>query len=320
MNQETIGVIDVVLGPAVLILGAVLLNVRESFASIVLFIIFGLLMATTWARLEAVDIALAEAALGAGITGALLLNALGDTAARAGDVSAVEEGSATVGVGRWLLAAAVVTPVAIVLGHAVLSAPAELDVLQPRVDAALAMTGVEHDVTAVLLSFRAHDTLLELAVLLLALIGAWSLRLSHAPFETPPLGVVLSATERLVVPLAILIGGYLVWRGSEGPGGAFQGGAVLAGAAVLLHLGYRSAWPTAIEPFVDVALVAGVVVLGGVGLGATLVGHPFLFYRTTWAELLIPAIELAATVSIALALVGVFIGRAYWEPDPEEDA
>ncbi len=45
--------------------------------AIVLFIAFGLLMALAWARLSAPDIALAEAAIGAGLTGALLLDAYG---------------------------------------------------------------------------------------------------------------------------------------------------------------------------------------------------------------------------------------------------
>ncbi len=45
--------------------------------AIVLFIVFGLLMALAWARLDAPDIGLAEAAIGAGLTGALLLDALG---------------------------------------------------------------------------------------------------------------------------------------------------------------------------------------------------------------------------------------------------
>lgn len=45
--------------------------------AVVLFIVFGLLMTLAWARLSAPDIALAEAAIGAGLTGALLLDALG---------------------------------------------------------------------------------------------------------------------------------------------------------------------------------------------------------------------------------------------------
>ena len=45
--------------------------------AIVLFIVFGLLMSLAWARLSAPDIGLAEAAIGAGLTGALLLDAYG---------------------------------------------------------------------------------------------------------------------------------------------------------------------------------------------------------------------------------------------------
>lgn len=49
----------------------------KMFKSVVLFIAFGLLTALAWVRLAAPDIALAEAAIGAGITGALLLDAAG---------------------------------------------------------------------------------------------------------------------------------------------------------------------------------------------------------------------------------------------------
>lgn len=45
--------------------------------AVILFVVFGLLMALAWARLAAPDIGLAEAAIGAGLTGALLLDALG---------------------------------------------------------------------------------------------------------------------------------------------------------------------------------------------------------------------------------------------------
>jgi uncharacterized MnhB-related membrane protein len=48
----------------------------DLFRAIVLFVAFGLLMALVWTRLDAPDIALAEAAIGAGLTGALLLTAL----------------------------------------------------------------------------------------------------------------------------------------------------------------------------------------------------------------------------------------------------
>lgn len=49
---------------------------RTLFQGIMFFVVFGLVMALAWARLKAPDIALAEAALGAGITGALLFTAV----------------------------------------------------------------------------------------------------------------------------------------------------------------------------------------------------------------------------------------------------
>lgn len=52
--------------------------------AVVLFIVFGLLMTLAWARLAAPDIALAEAAIGAGLSGALLLDALGVLRRRGG--------------------------------------------------------------------------------------------------------------------------------------------------------------------------------------------------------------------------------------------
>lgn len=49
---------------------------KNLFESVVLFVAFGLLMSLAWMRLEAPDVAMAEAAIGAGLTGALLMSAL----------------------------------------------------------------------------------------------------------------------------------------------------------------------------------------------------------------------------------------------------
>jgi uncharacterized MnhB-related membrane protein len=54
-----------------------LLRTPHLFEATVLFISFGLIMSLAWVRLKAVDIALAEAAIGAGLTGALFLRTLG---------------------------------------------------------------------------------------------------------------------------------------------------------------------------------------------------------------------------------------------------
>lgn len=68
---------DGLLGSALLATAAGALLSRDLFRGVVLFVVFGLLMAMAWIRLQAPDLALAEAAIGAGLTGALLLDAIG---------------------------------------------------------------------------------------------------------------------------------------------------------------------------------------------------------------------------------------------------
>lgn len=70
-------VLDLGLVAAMIWLAVRALAEAKLFKSAVLFISFGLLTALTWVRLAAPDIALAEAAIGAGITGALVLDAVG---------------------------------------------------------------------------------------------------------------------------------------------------------------------------------------------------------------------------------------------------
>ncbi|MHB1323221.1 MAG: Na(+)/H(+) antiporter subunit B [Coriobacteriia bacterium] len=53
------------------------LSELKLFKSVVMFVVFGLFMALAWVRLGAPDVALAEAAIGAGVTGALMLDAVG---------------------------------------------------------------------------------------------------------------------------------------------------------------------------------------------------------------------------------------------------
>jgi len=68
---------DLLLAAALLWSASRVLLGHDLFRTVVMFIVFGLLLALAWARLGAPDIALAEAAIGAGLTGALLLDAVG---------------------------------------------------------------------------------------------------------------------------------------------------------------------------------------------------------------------------------------------------
>lgn len=76
---------DLVLAALLTTLAWSSLTSGELFRSVVLFIAFGFLMALAWVRLAAPDIALAEAAIGAGLTGALLLDAVAQLGERGRD-------------------------------------------------------------------------------------------------------------------------------------------------------------------------------------------------------------------------------------------
>ncbi len=66
---------DLVLAMSLIWLAWRTLASQEMFTTIVLFIAFGLLVALAWVRLDAPDVALAEASISAGLTGVLLLAA-----------------------------------------------------------------------------------------------------------------------------------------------------------------------------------------------------------------------------------------------------
>ena len=67
---------DLLLGLGLITLASWALFCNDLFEGVVLFIAFGLLMSLLWIRLDAPDVALAEAAIGAGLTGALIMAAL----------------------------------------------------------------------------------------------------------------------------------------------------------------------------------------------------------------------------------------------------
>lgn len=68
--------LDIILALSLVLLGWTLLTSQDLLRSVVVFIVFGMLMALVWLRLGAPDIALAEAAIGTGLTAALMLEAV----------------------------------------------------------------------------------------------------------------------------------------------------------------------------------------------------------------------------------------------------
>jgi multisubunit Na+/H+ antiporter MnhB subunit len=293
---------DVLLTAALLWIAWRALLSRDLFKAVVLFISFGLLMALAWVRLGAPDIALAEGAIGAGLTGALLLDAV----RQLGDRDRSPRPSRS----TRLTAAALASVMGVLLAVVALRVPAESASLRPLVTDRLPESGVTQPVTAVLLNFRAYDTWLELGVLLLAVIALLALRRTHdlgdaRPYEPEP---VLAGLAAILAPLMVLAAGYLLWLGTHAAGGAFQAGAMLGGAGVLVRVaGYRSL-ERLDRTLLRLALLSGFSAFLLVGVAVVAFGHHLLEYPAGKASRLIVAIEAAAALGIGSTLAALFTG------------
>jgi multisubunit Na+/H+ antiporter MnhB subunit len=299
------------IGLCLLILAAAVLAVagRNLFGAIAFFIVYGILIALAWLRLEAVDVALAESAIGTGLTGILLIGTWSLLKVR--QVPEEEAGQTK---GLRVVAGLVSALVGLVLAITVLGLPRARRGLGPAVSERLGQSGVENPVTAVLLNFRAYDTLLESVVLLMALVAVWALTprevwggVPGLPQHTRPDGM-LSMFGRLLPPAGLVIGVYLVWAGSDQPGGAFQAGTVLAAAWLLVVMAGLHDEPPTSSSLLRSALVAGPLVFLSIGTAGAAFGT-FLGFPEAFAKPLILAIEYTLTLSIAATLALLVAGR-----------
>lgn len=267
---------------------------RDGFSSVIGFFIYGMLLALVWMRLGAPDVALTEAAIGGGLTGVLLIS----------PCAAIKRG-AGVRANCWLPA---VLCIAVTGGLAavVLLLPEPAPSLGPAAGNHLAATGLENPVTAVLLAFRAWDTLLEKVVLLLALIGVWSVAPDALwggfPRVRQNLAPAMKLLAQVLPPTGIVIGLFIFWNGSTDPGGAFQCGTILAAMWLLVMMAGLAEPPRISELWLRVVLVFGAVVFIAVGFGGFFFANAFLAYPESIAKPLILATEAALTLSIAATL------------------
>lgn len=299
---------DILLGLGLLWLAWRALSSPELFKAIVLFVAFGLLMALAWVRLDAPDVALAEAAIGAGLTGALLLTAfarLGSADKGTDFVVQDEKERLNLWSPHWYSLISVLL-LAIGLGYVILSLPPYVG-LNAEVTAHLETSGVSNPVTAVLLNFRGYDTLLEMVVLLIALLGVWSLGDAKLHRETTP-GPALDTLSRLLTPVLILVAAYLLWVGADAPGGAFQAGSVLGAAGVLLILSGWQLRSGSTTFSLRLMLVVGASTFMAMAVLTLMFEGQLLKYPKEHAGILILALETAATLSIGVTLTALFLG------------
>lgn len=125
-------------------------------------------------------------------------------------------------------------------------APANNEVTERYLARGMEETGAVNAVAGVILDYRAFDTLGESHVLFTAAAAVLILLLTaeHVEPESRSLrdimekDPILRTTARVVVPVVLLFGMYIIVCGHLGPGGGFAGGAVLGGGLILCVIAF----------------------------------------------------------------------------------
>lgn len=307
--------VDVLLALSVLGVAAWTLVVRSGFSAVVGFVAFGLLLALTWARLGAIDVAMTEAAIGAGATGVMLLFAV--TRLRGADA---EIDAATPNRAQRAVAAGFCALIGAGLAAAILWLPDPAPSLAEEARRHLPELGIENAVSGVLMAYRGLDTLLESAVIVFAVIAVWSMAPDRhwggAPGPRFPLEATgpLSLLARLLPPIGIVIGIYVTWVGADAPGGKFPGGTILAAMWLLAWMSGLARAPAIDRPWLRWMLVAGPLTFIAVGMLGFVLAEGFLDYPPAIAKPLIVLIEAAMAASVAAGMALLVAGP------PERDA
>ena len=297
---------------------------KNLFVAVMLLGIFSLLLAINFFLLDAADVALTEAAVGAGISTVLFLGALALTSERE-----------RVGSRHRLLSVLVVTSAAMVVVYATFDKPRMGDPEAPvqqhvgpwYLEETPELIDIPNVVTAVLGSFRGYDTLGEVFVVFTAGIGVLFLLSGQpgagrrAPPDEPDSSeiglrdnVLLHVVGRLLAPFILLFGLYVQFHGEYGPGGGFQAGALVAAAFILYALieGEQRALEALPPAWLYGLMVGGALLYGAVGVTGMVLGHNFLDYSplaadpVTGQKLGIILIEAGVGMAVCGVLLSIF--------------
>ncbi|MEM7429394.1 MAG: DUF4040 domain-containing protein [Pseudomonadota bacterium] len=311
----------------VVITAIAIVQTKNLFVAVMLSGVFSLLMAANFLILDSPDVALTEAAVGAGISTVLFLAALSLTAEHERDFKPSRIAGLVVLVTIGVVIYATFDqprlgdPMAAPQQHV---APWYLANTPPLID-------VPNVVTAVLASFRGYDTLGEVFVVLTAGIGVLFLlsgrpsktaKAPPPPFHGPVEGLrhylIPRVVGRLLIPFIFLFGLYVQFHGDFGPGGGFQAGAIIAASVILYALleGEPQALRVIPMRFLKILAVGGAVLYATVGVFGMLLGGNFLDYNVLSGDpvagqhLGILLVEIGVGVTVTGVLLSVFFAFA----------
>ncbi len=251
--------------------------------------IYGLLSASFFVTLDAVDVAFTEASVGAGIATLLMLV----TVTMTGRYEHTARHKPI-----WALVVVIVTGGLLIYGtldmpyFGSVDAPAHLYVAPRYINSSMQEIGIPNIVTSVLASYRGYDTLGEVVVIFTAGVGVLALlsvvRRPEEDVEIDSVNVsmhekylILRVVTKILIPFILLFALYVQFHGDYGPGGGFQAGVIFAAAIILYSMlfGMNTARRVINQPLVQLFSAIGVLVYGSVGLVSMLNGGNFLDYN-----------------------------------------
>ena len=315
---------------------------RDLFAIVMLFGIFSLLTASFFLNLDAPDVAMTEAAIGAGIAPILMLGTLAL-------VRKTSEPKTKKSLPATLLPIVVVGLTGAALIYATLDMPYLADPLAaahnhvaPRyIEESLQEIGIPNMVTSVLASYRGYDTLGEVFVIFTACIGVLALLgFTHgqsgrqfsqfADTSSLRYHTILHVISKILIPMILLYAFYVQFHGDYSPGGGFQAGVIFAAAFILYAMiyGLKTAQQVVSMLTLNVVMATGALLYAGTGVATLIMGGNFLDYDFLSADpvagqhLGIILIELGVALCVASAMMSIFFtfaGRAAVPPQDENE-
>ena len=307
------------------LLAVAIVRITNLFAVIMLFGIFSFLSATLFMIMDAVDVALTEAAVGAGVSTVLMLATLALT--KDHEEKQPEKHR------HWLpLAVVLTTGAALVYGTLDIpdfgdpASPPQTHVSPHYIEQAVRETGVPNIVTAVLASYRGFDTLGEVVVVFTAGIAVLLLlgdrhqksTTGGAKEKRIPRNLVLRIVSKTVIPMIILFALYVQFHGDYGPGGGFQAGVIMSAAFILYSLVFGlDAAERIIPKSILVFLISlGVLIFAGVGVVSLFMGGNYLDYsvladnQIAGQHIGIMLVELGVGISVFAVMLTIFFAFA----------
>lgn len=303
-----------------------IVRTKDLLTVVMLTGIYGLLSASFFVVLDAVDVAFTEASVGAGISGLLMLAAVTMT----GRAEAPKRH-------KPLLALLVVFITGGMLIYGTLDmpyfgsfdAPIHQHVAPRYINDSMEEVGVPNIVTSVLASYRAFDTIGEVAVIFTAGIGVLSLlslprrrRSLKVDEEKEQLmheeHMVLRIISKILIPFILLFALYVQFHGDFGPGGGFQAGVIFAAAIILYAMlfGLDTARRVFNQTLIQLIAAIGLLLYASVGVVSLFNGGNFLDYNVLAADPIagqhigILLIELGVGCTVAAVMIIIFFNFA----------